>query len=139
MSIYGGNSGYIGYSMSKRAKQARNQGIFPKTDFKKEYGISERLFKIFTEIDCIYVSEWHHTSKFGNATDFYDWRDGALDIWESNQNEIKKLARKMKKSPRLMDFPATVEGMNQYTEACLPVREWNDGIVKQIREFFEGE
>ena len=36
--IVGGNSGYVGYSMSKRAAEAKEKGRFPKTQFVKEYG-----------------------------------------------------------------------------------------------------
>ena len=38
------NSGYVGYSRSVRASQARQNGSFPKTDFKKEYGLSAKAF-----------------------------------------------------------------------------------------------
>ena len=38
----GGNKGYVGYSMSKRAQRARGEGRYPKTDFKREYNIGEK-------------------------------------------------------------------------------------------------
>lgn len=71
MTIFGGNSGYIGYSESKRSLEAKNSGKFPKSVFKKEYNISEKKFKELEDRGVIYVSEWHHTSKFGNRTNFY--------------------------------------------------------------------
>lgn len=67
----GGNSGYIGYSESVRSQQAKLDGKFPKTLFKKEYGLTEKQFNNMLERGIIYVSEWHHTSKFGNKTQFY--------------------------------------------------------------------
>lgn len=46
MKRIGGNSGYVGYSMSKRAVSARNEGAYPKTDFKKN--IQLRLHILIT-------------------------------------------------------------------------------------------
>ena len=140
MRSFGGNSGYVGYSMSKRAQQARNNGIFPKTDFKKEFGISERLFKVLEEKKIVYVSEWHHTSKVGNRTNFYSWRDGSdLGIWINKESEIKSLARKMKKEPKLMDYPATREGMDRYTIDCETIHQYNKAISEQIENIFNEE
>ena len=72
---YGGNSGYVGYSMSRRAAEAREEGRFPKTDFKKEYHVSEHALKALVRTGFIDGSEWHHTSKYGNRTPFYGWTD----------------------------------------------------------------
>lgn len=140
MRSFGGNSGYVGYSMSKRAQQARNNGIFPKTDFKKEFGISERIFKVLEEKKIVYVSEWHHTSKVGNRTKFYSWRDGSdLGIWINKESEIKSLARKMKKEPKLMDYPATREGMDRYTMDCDSIHQHNKDISEKIESIFNEE
>lgn len=137
MKTIGGNSGYIGYSMSKRAQQARNNGIFPKTDFKKEYGISDRLFKVLEEKKIIYVSEWHHTSKAGNQTNFYSWRDDSdLETWQNKEPEIESLVRKMKKGPKLTDYPATREGMDRYTIDCDSIHQHNKAISSQIENIF---
>lgn len=57
------NRGYIGYSMSIRAAQAREIGELPKTDFKRTYGIDPSEY--------ISYSSWHHTSKHFNKTYFY--------------------------------------------------------------------
>ena len=140
MKSFGGNIGYVGYSMSKRAQQARNNGIFPKTDFKKEFGISERLFKVLEEKKIVYVSEWHHTSKVGNRTNFYSWRDGSdLGIWINKESEINSLVRKIKKEPKLMDYPATREGMDRYTIDCETIHQYNKAISEQIENIFNEE
>ena len=133
MLIYGGNNGYIGYSMSKRAAQARKNGLYPKIDFKKEYGISSRLFKVLEEMKIVYVSEWHHTSKVGNRTNFYSWRDDSdLQIWVEKEAEIKSLARALKKYPELMNYPATREGMERYTIDCDSIHLHNMAIKNKI-------
>jgi hypothetical protein len=61
---FGGNSGYVGYSMSKRAEQAYQDG---KLTYSKLPVWAKRL------VDAAMVStdEWHHTSSYGNKTPFY--------------------------------------------------------------------
>jgi hypothetical protein len=89
----GGNSGYIGYSMSKNAYNARQTGKYPKTDFKKTYQITESSLKILIDAGFINDSEWHHTSKFGNKTIFYSWDEEYYqDIYVENKKEIDKIS-----------------------------------------------
>lgn len=64
------NRGYIGYSISVRANQSYNDGFLPKTKFKSHYGISERMFNEMVDRDLL-STEWHHTSKMFNKTNFY--------------------------------------------------------------------
>ena len=87
----GGNSGYVGYSMSKRAEQAREEGRFPKTDFKKEYKVSENALQALTRVGIISNNEWHHTSSYGNKTTFYGWtEEGYAEYYLDNKKEIDK-------------------------------------------------
>jgi hypothetical protein len=87
--VYGGNSGYVGYSMSKRAANARNEGRFPKTDFKKEYGINDKVLDALVKLGIINNTEWHHTSKYGNKTPFYGWEEVSYaDYYEQHREEI---------------------------------------------------
>lgn len=92
--VYGGNSGYVGYSLSVRAAQAKQDGKYPKTEFRKMYGITPLLFQFFIDNDIVYVSEWHHTSMYGNKTNFYSWSNKSYkDCYLDNIDEIKKLFR----------------------------------------------
>lgn len=93
---FGGNSGYDGYSMSKRARAAREDGRYPKTDFKREYKINEVTLEVLKDLGIISNNEWHHTSKFGNKTKFYYWMDDDdfTNIYEPNRTEIQRLAKK---------------------------------------------
>lgn len=91
---YGGNSGYIGYSMSKRAAEARERGRFPKTDFRKYYDVSPKMLEFLVDNGYVSDSEWHHTSKYGNKTVFYDWTIYAKDCYYENKDELKRLLRK---------------------------------------------
>lgn len=96
-SLFGGNSGYVGYSMSKRAARAREEGRYPKTDFRKEYGVTAKSFDELVDAKIIASGEWHHTSKFGNETKFYHWdEDYYADIYEENKAVIDKLSRERK-------------------------------------------
>ena len=92
--LYGGNSGYIDYSMSKRAAGARANGRYPKTDFKKVYGLTDNVLAALVEMGYIDNREWHHTSKFGNRTVFYGWDDDIYnEIYQQHKKEIDKLIR----------------------------------------------
>ena len=137
MTIFGGNKGYVGYSMSKRASAARSEGKFPKTDFKREYDMSERVFQALLSIGSICTYEWHHTSKYGNVTRFYEWRDDdEFALWQKVMGEVKKLARKMKKNPSMNDYPLTIEGMDMWAHDVSEVRVHNDEIINKIVELF---
>lgn len=93
--VYGGNSGYVGYSMSKRAAQAREEGKYPKTDFKKIYHVPDKLFNLLVNEYLIDDREWHHTSSYGNRTTFYSWTNEAVkDCYSNNLDDIKKMFRK---------------------------------------------
>lgn len=105
---FGGNSGYDGYSMSKRAVEARADGKFPKTDFKRVYSISENTLEVLVKLDIINDNEWHHTSMWGNRITFYSWddnEDGLSDfsvIYKENKKAIDKLCKDYVLLPRPM-------------------------------------
>jgi len=86
------NSGYVGYSMSKRAVEAYEQGEKPKSKWTKAAMLSEivaycdefdmeisdeawvylrKLTKAELFNRFFYKTSWHHTSKYFNQTDFY--------------------------------------------------------------------
>ena len=67
------NIGYIGYSESVRSHEAKKDGKYPKTSFKKEYSLTERKFNDYLKKEYIELAEWHHTSCKFNRTDFYAW------------------------------------------------------------------
>ena len=91
---FGGNSGYVGYSMSKRAAEAREEGRLPKTDFKKEYGVGAKAFDALVDAGIISDGEWHHTSMYGNKTTFYSWaEDGFADFYAEHKKEIDAAAK----------------------------------------------
>ena len=103
---YAPNSGYRGYSESVRAYEAKQEGKFPKTTFKRHYGISEKKFIELENRGVIYNSEWHHTSKFFNKTKFYaieniilfyiliGKKQKAYELYKEKQKEIERILRK---------------------------------------------
>lgn len=92
--VFGGNKGYVGYSMSKRAARARAEGRYPKTDFKKEYGLTENSLIAMADIGMIETGEWHHTSMYGNRTTFYGWAEPWMgESYAENKKEIDRLSR----------------------------------------------
>lgn len=91
---FGGNSGYVNYSMSRRAAEARKAGRFPKTDFRSYYNVTPKSFEMLIGLDIINGDEWHHTSKYGNRTNFYSWAEPEYRQWyEDNKTLIDKMAR----------------------------------------------
>lgn len=80
---YGGNSGYVGYSKSKRAVAAEENGLRSKSNMDRAFAnevnkiIVERggkpvtLKAIKDATSKVRADEWHHTSMYGNKTDYY--------------------------------------------------------------------
>lgn len=79
------NSGYIGYSMSRRAAEAYEDGEMPKSKWTKKAMVAaikdacdeldleydpaiEKMKKVELFDTFLYNSSWHHTSKFFNET-----------------------------------------------------------------------
>lgn len=92
--VVGGNSGYVGYSMSKRAAEAKEEGRFPKTQFVKEYGVPATHLDALVAAGIISNDEWHHTSKFGNKTPFYGWvEDSFLQAYNDNKAAIEEIIK----------------------------------------------
>lgn len=92
----GVNSGYVGWSMSRRAAEAYDDGEMPKSKWTKKAMVAAIQsycdeFDIFFDPDMLkgmrkdevferffYNSSWHHTSKFFNETDFYKLDEDAV-------------------------------------------------------------
>ena len=97
--LVGGNSGYVGYSMSKRAEQAREEGRYPKTDFKKVYNISDKTLKALVSAGIIDDNEWHHTS-----TPIHEYTHlWAEALRKVNPKEWQNIVGLMKKQTHLWD------------------------------------
>lgn len=118
---FGGNRGYVGYSMSKRAAQAREEGRFPKTDFKKEYGVTEKVLDALVKAGIVDNAEWHHTSMYGNRTPFYGWVDDAYaEIYAANKEAVKNIAMGKDASGKTL---AAMPAENPYTEMAVRIPE----------------
>lgn len=133
----GGNSGYVGYSMSKRAAEAREEGRYPKTDFKKEYGVSGKSFDLLQKAGIIYNSEWHHTSKFGNRTDFYSWDEPEFaEYYAANKKRIDKAINEVEKlKPEYNEFKA----IDKYLSEGRSQSEVRDLVDEDLRRIEPAE
>lgn len=135
MKSIGGNSGYVGYSMSKRALKARNEDAYPKTDFKKKYSVAASHFGYLLESGIIYVSEWHHTSRFGNKTDFYRWdEDEYIDIYAQIKKKISFIIKSVGKAPRMKDYP--IDRMCDFIAADGIYRNSKNEAIENIKNMF---
>lgn len=89
------NSGYVGWSMSRRAVAAYEDGEKPRSKWTKKAMIAaikdacddldlaydpaiEKMKKAELFHTFLYNSSWHHTGKFFNETDFYAIDEDAL-------------------------------------------------------------
>lgn len=140
---FGGNSGYRGYSMSNRAWEARQEGRYPQTDFKKIYGVTANSFDLLVNCYIITSGEWHHTSSWGNETKFYGWADDSYEeIYTENKKEIDKIALEARKREKvvskLLDEAARDEiAADLYVEEYHKYNSWYDQIKEQITELFD--
>lgn len=141
--VFGGNSGYVGYSMSKRAAEAKEEGRYPKTEFRREYHITAKSLDMLTSLGFINNSEWHHTSMYGNKTPFYGWTEDELaGDYLKHKKEIDTLCKGIDpktKQPLIekVEKPQYEHEyeMPQYGEAetaANPIREWR---FKQIDKY----
>jgi hypothetical protein len=77
-------AGYFNYSKSNNAIYAESQGRYPATKCAKIYG-----FKSAKAVrESMRSTEWHHTSKRYNITDFFDFPselENACDLTDLNK------------------------------------------------------
>lgn len=133
----GGNKGYVGYSMSKRAQRARGEGKYPKTDFKREYNIGEKPFSVLLETGFISDSEWHHTSSHGNRTKFCAWIEPWMaDAYTENKAEIDRLCRDyLAKNTERANLRGDWQEIAPEMER---IDKEKDSIISQIENLMEG-
>lgn len=119
------NSGYVGQSMSVRAKEAYSSGEKPLSKWTKTEIIAriheriedesiddpgEELLKALPSFSlqtlkelCLSESSWHHTGKFFNETNFYDVCElPTLEIFQEREetNKEEREAKKQAKKQR---------------------------------------
>lgn len=101
------NSGYVGFSMSRRAVQAYSDGAMPLSKWTKK-AILDKAYGLYKENKCTYRFElltklslaqlknllltmqgWHHTSAYINRTSFYDVCEAA--VCELTDSKIREM------------------------------------------------
>lgn len=66
--FYGGNRGYVGHSMSRRAAEAREEGRYPKTDFRKTCGLTRPSLELLVEAGYVgRDGEWRPRASTGSG------------------------------------------------------------------------
>ena len=74
---------------------------------------------------------------YGNQTDFYEWRsEDDIDTFESHKKELNALVRRIKGEPKMKDYAATREGMNQWEEDLKSYYDIRDAVFNQIESIF---
>lgn len=69
-----------GKLLSNRAYYAKEDGRYPKMEFRKAYQLTGKSFDVLNTLGIIGVSEWHHTGLHFNKTDFFAWADDSSDV-----------------------------------------------------------
>ena len=144
--VFGGNSGYVGYSMSKRAAEAKEEGRYPKTEFRREYHITAKSLDMLASLGFINNSEWHHTSMYGNKTPFYSWTEDELaGDYLKHKKEVDTLCKGIDpktKQPLLekVEKPQYEHDyeLPQYGEAetaANSIREWRHKQIEKYDQF----
>ena len=144
--VFGGNSGYVGYSMSKRAAEAKEEGRYPKTEFRREYHITEKSLDMLTRLGFIDNSEWHHTSMYGNKTPFYGWAEDELaDDYLKHKKEIDTLCKGIDpktKQPLIekvekpqYEYKFELPQYNEAATAANPIIEWRHKQIEKYDQF----
>lgn len=105
---FGGNSGYVGYSMSKRAAEAYEDG-------KLTYSKLPTWAKRMVDAGLVTTNEWHHTSSYGNETPFY------------NVQQFDTLTDAQKKELNIDDW----ENIETFKDVPKAVVKLFDGISKK--------
>lgn len=125
-------AGYHNYSMSNNAVGAYSRGLLPTSKAAKVWGFKDTK----SLRACVHSSEWHHTSKEYNCTDFFDveetikeltWQE--LAAWKMHLNrrgwgDLKNIIRDKIRSqmtpefrrqcPRKLRFERLMELANKY-------------------------
>ena len=144
--VFGGNSGYVGYSMSKRAAEAKEEGRYPKTEFRREYHITAKSLDMLTSLGFIDNSEWHHTSMYGNKTPFYGWTEDELaDDYLKHKKEIDTLCKGIDpktKQPLIekvekpqYEYKFELPQYNEAATAANPIIEWRHKQIEKYDQF----
>lgn len=135
--VVGGNSGYVGYSMSKRAAEAKEEGRFPKTQFVKEYGVPATHLDALVAAGIISNDEWHHTSKFGNKTPFYGWvEDSFLQAYNDNKAAIEEIIKQYNGTDPLSfterrNLAEKIAAIIESSESVVSSREPAEALIAQ--------
>ena len=131
------NSGYSGWSMSKNAVAAYEDGEMPKSKWTKK-AIVQAIVSYCDEFDLAYdpqieklkkdelfdrfieYASWHHTSKYCNATDFYGLNEEA--VCEAFP-ELPEETRRLRNAERIAQRALQEERRRAELEAKIQLRK----------------
>lgn len=147
------NSGYDGYSMSKRAVEAYGNGEKPYSKWKKsdilelleehdtsvEYDFLKKLPLTVLKKMYIKYSSYHHTGKYCKSTDFYDFE--FKDYSKDEILEMVELYKKSKEKKEIQYFYAYIDfyvwGCNKYGAKTVST-DYEIGIVVDNWFYYNG-
>ncbi len=118
-------SGYHEYSKSNNALAAEANGRCPASKIAKQVGVPAK----FVKDKCAFAThnEYHHTSKYYNATDYYHldeihaWVDGDPDTVEDRGETFKEALTAWRAAEKARK---TAEAIKTYTDCSVKWLEW---------------
>ena len=144
---FGGNSGYVGYSKSKRAVAAEERGLRNKSQMDASFrdsvntlivqrgGSPVTLKAIKDATNKVVADEWHHTSMYGNKTDYYSAETIAAYFagpsrQKIRENELKKqLALYRDKAGSIVMSQIPRKDINSNADYSIPFSKMAPGII----------
>ena len=141
----GNNMGYIGHSRSVRSAYAIEDGEMPLTMFNKkimEEVIEENNFTNCQNLSVAFVkfvakkegcASWHHTSKYFNETNHYDFIEILKTLNDINvQSEYKKRYDEVSKNKKEKEIVKTNDEMIQLVSFVEDVWEGSRNYPKKV-------
>jgi len=127
--------GYVeeenGRLISRRAKEAEEDGSFPKQKFISHYKVSNRGFRLLSKLGLIGYAGWHHTGNSFKKTDYYGWSEEPFaDAYSKNKKDLEEIEKRLEETP-------VNEGDGIQSDAGRLLERYCDlmGYHDEIREF----
>lgn len=117
--------------LDNRDLPARRAGKLPKSEFKREFGMTEKEFCVLQKAGMIGCYERHKTLK--GWKEYFEWVVCTYEeCWFEHYDEIRRLVRSVKEPPANKKFPLNDEGTKAFLRECQRRRVINKKALQEI-------
>lgn len=118
--------------LDNRDLPARRAGKLPKAEFKRTFGMTEKMFCVLVKAGMIGCFERHKTLK--GWKEYFEWVVCTYEeCWYTHYDEIARLVRSMKEPPANKKFPLNDEGTKAFLRECQRRRVTNKKALQEIQ------